>query len=242
MKFQILSWFPLSAFPTSHRSLLLLSILSISSFASDTPPGIAAPFIPVVTVSARPVTASKQATAAKAARPPVPLCSRRRAGLSEGTLEINVAAAFSAALKNATINVAATDKRMRALSQIESGDNDLAIGASGEISRYQISPSVWQKYFFKSVVSSQWLVATHYYLLSTNYSNSVIARAIASAIMADRCGAFERKFNHSCTDCEFYILWSRPACLLASNSHLPSASVRSRAQRFANLCNSLNQG
>lgn len=35
---------------------------------------------------------------------------------------------------------------LAALSSVESGNNDLAIGAAGEVSRYQISPLVWQAY------------------------------------------------------------------------------------------------
>jgi hypothetical protein len=221
-----------SAFQLFHRSLFLLSLLSTSSFASETPPGIAAPSLPVVIISARPVTASKQATAAKAARPPVLPCSRRRAVLP-----------------------AVSNTRLQTLSQIESGDNDLAIGASSEVSRYQISPSVWPKYFLKpaggsqqsaagqkSVVSSQQSVATNYHLLTTDLirasaSIPMTAHNIAAAIMTDRTMRFAAVYNRQPTDFEWYILWSRPACLLAPNSHLPSASVRSRAQRFANLCN-----
>ncbi len=63
------------------------------------------------------------------------------------------------------------------------------------------------------------------------------AHNIAAAIMRDRTTRFAAVYNRQPTDFEWYILWSRPACLLAPNSHFPSASVRSRAQRFANLCN-----
>jgi hypothetical protein len=35
------------------------------------------------------------------------------------------------------------DRLLWALSQVESGDNDLAVGAAGEVSRYQIKPLTW---------------------------------------------------------------------------------------------------
>ena len=35
--------------------------------------------------------------------------------------------------------------RWAALSQIESGDDDHAVGAAGEISRYQLKPEIWQR-------------------------------------------------------------------------------------------------
>ncbi|HXG49204.1 MAG TPA: hypothetical protein VNO52_16390, partial [Methylomirabilota bacterium] len=35
---------------------------------------------------------------------------------------------------------------LEALSLIESGNNDRAIGRAGEVSRYQILPTVWRRY------------------------------------------------------------------------------------------------
>lgn len=39
------------------------------------------------------------------------------------------------------------DAKLRALSQIESNDNDKAKGRHGELSRYQLKPSVWKQHF-----------------------------------------------------------------------------------------------
>ncbi len=39
------------------------------------------------------------------------------------------------------------DAKLRALSQIESNDNDQAKGKHGELSRYQIKRSVWKQHF-----------------------------------------------------------------------------------------------
>src|SRR6266567_952502 len=46
---------------------------------------------------------------------------------------------------SACFTCAAMD-RWSALSQIESGDNDKAVGRLGEISRYQILPDVWSAF------------------------------------------------------------------------------------------------
>ena len=39
------------------------------------------------------------------------------------------------------------DAKLRAISQIESNDNDKAKGRHGELSRYQLKPSVWKQHF-----------------------------------------------------------------------------------------------
>src|SRR5215813_11603139 len=51
-----------------------------------------------------------------------------------------VALGFDVSLK-----VQAMD-RWAALSQIETRDNDSAVGAAGEISRYQMKPRLWRRY------------------------------------------------------------------------------------------------
>lgn len=39
------------------------------------------------------------------------------------------------------------DAKLRAISQVESGDNDKAKGRHGELSRYQIKHTVWKQHF-----------------------------------------------------------------------------------------------
>ena len=58
--------------------------------------------------------------------------------------------------------------RWAALSQLESGDDDGAIGAAGEVSRYQIKPELWRKY---AVGNADW-------------QKSDEALAVAKAIMS----------------------------------------------------------
>jgi len=82
--------------------------------------------------------------------------------------------------------------RWAALSQIESGDNDKAVGRKGEISRYQILPDVW----------------TAFAPENANWENSKEALAVAKETMKKRCANFEQTYHRSPTDFEFYVLWN----------------------------------
>lgn len=103
--------------------------------------------------------------------------------------------------------------RFAALSMLESGDNDNAVGAKGEVSRYQIQPRYW---------------------IEGNPHNARMALANAQAIMQVRSARFHNLFHRWPTDFEFYILWNAPADFFAGEKI--SATVRDRADRFTNLC------
>ena len=98
--------------------------------------------------------------------------------------------------------------RMAALSMIESGDDDLAIGKAGEISRYQLTKHTWR-------------VTTALPLSSA--VNPQLAYQVASCAILVRKNAFIASHHREPTDKEFYRLW---------NPHCPNET----AQRFANLC------
>lgn len=104
-----------------------------------------------------------------------------------------------------------------ALGQIESGDNDMAVGKWGEVSRYQILPSVWEHYASKTF--------TH-----PIPSNQEQAKNVAFAIWTDRIEWFERTHHAEPNNVELYLLWHRPA-----NVHSPMPKDLDLAQRFANL-------
>jgi hypothetical protein len=106
--------------------------------------------------------------------------------------------------------------RFAALSMIESGNNDSAIGPSGEISRYQVLPATWKHYSQGQALDP------------LNTTNSL---TIAQAIMSERCAHFQQVNHRSPTDFEFYLLWNCPAHV----AH-PGKLAADRAQRFANLC------
>ena len=104
--------------------------------------------------------------------------------------------------------------RWAALSQIESSNNDYAIGTVGEISRYQIRPEVW----------------VHYAAPNTAWQVPANALAVAKKVMQARCADFQKKFQRSPNDFEFYLLWNAPAQV-----QCPSPVVRLRAKRFCRL-------
>jgi len=112
-----------------------------------------------------------------------------------------------------SLRVQAMD-RWAALSQIETRDNDNAIGAAGEISRYQIKPGLWRRY-------ARW---------DADWKNPTQALAAAQELMKERCTSFEHSYNRPPSDFEFYILWNAPAQI-----DKPRRAVRERAERFCHL-------
>lgn len=99
--------------------------------------------------------------------------------------------------------------RWAALSMIESGDNDNAVGPGGEISRFQIRPELWP---------------------GGNPQDNRIALAAAQEIMEPRLLEFQKSHQRAATDFEFYVLWNAPW-----QADHPSKTVTERARRFANL-------
>ena len=99
--------------------------------------------------------------------------------------------------------------RWAALSMIESGDNDQAVGPGGEVSRFQIRPELWT---------------------GGNPKDAHEALSAAREIMLPRLEEFQHTHQRPATDFEFYVLWNAPWRV----DH-PSAAVTERARRFANL-------
>jgi hypothetical protein len=99
--------------------------------------------------------------------------------------------------------------RWEALSMLETGDRDCAVGRCGEISRYQIRAELWP---------------------GGNPQNSKAALTVARSIMQDRIQHFQKTHGRSPSDFEFYVLWNAPAQV----DH-PVSCVVERAQRFVNL-------
>jgi len=102
--------------------------------------------------------------------------------------------------------------RWEALSMIESGNNDRAVGAVGEVSRFQIRPELWP---------------------GGNPLNPQEALTAAQKTMTPRLSRFERSHKRQPTDFEFYVLWNAPW-----QADHPSGVVKERARRFANLVQS----
>jgi len=106
--------------------------------------------------------------------------------------------------------------RLSALSMLETGNDDHAVGSAGEISRFQVKKAEW-----RTVTNS------------ANYSDYETARKVMLQLMDKRTHAFEERFGRKPSDFEFYALWNAPA--QAMNGHI-SRTVADRCQRFANLC------
>ena len=107
------------------------------------------------------------------------------------------------------------DKRLWALSQIESGMNPAAIGRAGEVTEYQITPSALQGAKIP---------------LSATLTRSG-AKNAACSIIARRIGQFKRVHLRAPTDYEVGLLWHCPAAV-----GRPNAEQNDFATRFSNLC------
>jgi hypothetical protein len=106
--------------------------------------------------------------------------------------------------------------RLSALSMLETGNDDRAVGSAGEISRFQVKKAEW-----RTVTNS------------ANYSDFETARKVMVQLMDKRIHAFHDHFGRMPTDFEFYALWNAPSQALTGHV---SRVVASRCQRFANLC------
>ena len=109
----------------------------------------------------------------------------------------------------AAVSTAFGMDRWSALSMLESGNNDYAVGQCGEVSRYQILPKLWP---------------------GGNPANEQEALAAAKEIMQVRLNHFEKIHGRPVNDFEFYVLWNAPW-----EANHPSKTVAERAERFANL-------
>lgn len=107
---------------------------------------------------------------------------------------------------------------------IETGNRDDEIGGAGEVSRYQIMPSVWRQY-------SQ----------SQNYRNPNVSLTVAQKHWARLYTAFVKKAHREPTDFDMYVLWNTHYGYYASKGFNPNRlapTVRDRAQRYVNLVRS----
>lgn len=117
---------------------------------------------------------------------------------------------------------AVLDHRRRfALGMIETGNNDHEVGRAGEVSRYQIMPTVWK-----------------HYTRSRNYTNPAISTEVARQHWAALYGYFKRMTNREPSDFDLYVLWNTRYGYYARKGFNPARLnrvVRDRARRFVNL-------
>lgn len=119
--------------------------------------------------------------------------------------------------------------RWEALSQIESRNNDQAVGRDGEVSRYQILPGIWARAWSRHQPAN----------IGMRPTDPTAAKIVANRIMQARCRAFESRYRRAPEDFEFYLLWHRPACYIGRAVPRPITAVEAdRGRRFASLCQS----
>ena len=118
-----------------------------------------------------------------------------------------------------------TAVHLAALSQIESGDNDYAVGPQGEVSRYQIEPKIWRKLLIAKgahgLPHDRWL-----------------AEDLALFLWQSREIEFKNLHKREPNLRELYLLWHRPA-LMIGHKRSPTKRELERAIGFENLFKSL---
>jgi hypothetical protein len=113
------------------------------------------------------------------------------------------------------------NRRLFALGAIETGNNDNEIGQAGEVSRYQIMPSVWKHY-------------NH----SSYYDDPQVSRTVAQQHWSSLRASFMKKTGREPDSFDMYVLWNTCYGYYASKGFHPGRLdpvVRDRAQRFVNL-------
>ena len=112
--------------------------------------------------------------------------------------------------------------KLEAISMIESGNNDFAVGGAGEISRYQIKPYIWGRYS-----------------RSQAYRNVEVSKSVAEKYLEALEVTFRKRAGREPTNFDRYVLWNGGPAYYARIGFSPSRVhriIRDRAKRFANLC------
>jgi hypothetical protein len=111
--------------------------------------------------------------------------------------------------------------KLEAISMIESGNNDRAVGGAGEVSRYQIKPLIWRQYSrswaYSDVTISTWVAEQHLHYLENE---------------------FRHKTGRNATDFDIYVMWNGGLAYYAHlgfNASAVKSVIRERARRYVNL-------
>ncbi len=123
--------------------------------------------------------------------------------------------AFAVALHAAPV---VDDRKLDALAQVESNRRDRAVGSCGEVSRYQLLPSIWR-------------AAEREIGFRMSPTNAADAKVVASLVWRERVVDFEVRRRRSPSPFELYVLWNAPAQL--RDGRKVSRKVAERAMRYA---------
>jgi hypothetical protein len=113
------------------------------------------------------------------------------------------------------------ERRQFALGMIETGNHDGEIGGAGEVSRYQIMPSVWRRYSD-----------------SRDYHDPGVSLEVAREHWVALYNMFKRQAHREPTDFDMYVLWNTRSGYYSTREFDPARIapvVRDRAQRYVNL-------
>jgi hypothetical protein len=122
-----------------------------------------------------------------------------------------------------TNNPPLDSKHHFALGMIETGNNDREVGKAGEVSRYQILPSVWKSYSN-----------------SRDYQNPEVSLQVARQHWTYLANYFKQRAGHEPSDFDMYVLWNTSFGYYARKGFVRqqlNPVVIDRAQRFVNLVN-----
>ena len=148
--------------------------------------------------------------------------SSSRSSEPAGTVALPAPVAVAQDAAPVADNPGLLDERRRfALGMIETGNDDREIGGLGEISRYQIMPSVWRRY------SS-----------SRRYHDPATSTEVAQQQWTALHDYFKQQTRREPTDFDMYVLWNTRYGYYARHGFKPArldAAVRDRAERFVNL-------
>ncbi len=111
--------------------------------------------------------------------------------------------------------------KLEAISMIETGNNDTAVGGAGEVSRYQIMPKVWRQFTD-----------------SRAYRNTELSTWVAGQYLAWLEGNFRRQAGREASDFDRYVLWNAGLAYyerVGFSAKRVHPVIRERAARFVNL-------
>ena len=119
------------------------------------------------------------------------------------------------------VSASAGFSKLEALSLIESGNNDAAVGTLGEVSRYQIRPYIWREYS-----------------ASRSWRDCRVSAQVAENHLKCLEETFVRRAGRAPTDFDSYVLWNAGPAYYAKVGFSPARVhpvIRERAQRYVNL-------
>lgn len=158
-----------------------------------------------------------------AAQPVVSCVTQSMPTMAVSPISVRPAPASEAVAKPVVVDNSGLldERRQFALGMIETANDDREIGRAGEVSRFQIMPSVWKRYS-----SSQ------------RYHDPDVSVEVAREHWAALREFFRKQAHREPTDFDMYVLWNTRYGYYANRGYKPERLhpvVRDRAQRFVNL-------